>query len=229
MSWRTVLVRSLNTGMAIVAERMTHQEMRQAIVHYGFGSRTRCGIPGETAGLVTSAEHWSDYTQSSVSFGHEIAVTPVQMVRAFSAFARGGMLTKVRVFAGPDAGDERPPFRFVRRACSPAIADLVREILGDVMIEGTGKPAQSSRYRLFGKSGTAQLPRPEGGGYFEHRYVSSFIAGAPLADPRLVVLCVIDDPDRSLGHWGAQVAGPVVRDVIDGTLAYLGVAPATGQ
>ena len=224
VSWRTVLVRSLNTGMAMVAERMTHQEMRQAIGRYGFGSRTRCGIPGETAGLVTSAERWSDYTQSSVSFGHEIAVTPVQMVSAFSAFARGGTMTKIRVLAGPDDGEDRPPFRFVRQVCSPAIADLVREILGDVMIEGTGMPAQSSRYRMFGKSGTAQLPRPEGGGYFEDRYVSSFIAGAPLADPRLVVLCVIDDPDRSRGHWGGQVAGPVVRDVIDGTLAYLGVA-----
>ncbi|MEE8459145.1 MAG: penicillin-binding protein 2, partial [Phycisphaerales bacterium] len=225
VSWRTVLVRSLNTGMAMVAQRMSHQEMRRAIGHYGFGRRTRCGIPGETAGLVTSAERWSDYTQSSVSFGHEIAVTPIQMVSAFSAFARGGMLTKVRIFAGPDDVQERPPFRFVNRVCSPAIADLVREILGDVMIDGTGRPAQSDRYRMFGKSGTAQLPRPEGGGYFEDRYVSSFIAGAPLADPRLVVLCVIDDPDRSLGHWGGQVAGPVVRDVIDGTLAYLGVGP----
>ncbi len=55
--------------------------------------------------------------------------------------------------------------------------------------------------------------------------MSSFIAGAPLRDPRVVVLCVIDDPDRSRGHWGAQVAGPVVRDVIDETLVYMGIAP----
>ena len=93
------------------------------------------------------------------------------------------------------------------------------------MIEGTGRHAQSQRYRLFGKSGTAQLPRPDGGGYVEDRYVSSFIAGAPLHEPRVVVLCVIDDPDRSRGHWGGRVAGPVVRDVIDETLAYLAVIP----
>ncbi len=224
VSWQEVLVRSLNTGMAIVAERMTHAEMRQAVTRFGFGERTRCGIPGETAGLVTSTARWNSYTQSSVSFGHEIGVTPVQMARAFSAFATGGMLPDVRILAGPPA-EKGPPVRFVRQVCSPSMASLVRDALAQVMTEGTGRPAQSRRYRLFGKSGTAQLPRPEGGGYFEDRYVSSFIAGAPLRDPRVVVLCVIDDPDRSRGHWGAQVAGPVVRDVIDETLVYMGIAP----
>ncbi len=224
VSWQEVLVLSLNTGMAMVAQRLTHAEMRDAVTRFGFGQRSRCGVPGETAGLVTPAARWNDYTQSSVSFGHEIAVTPIQMVRAFSVFARGGMLPEVRILAGP-TDDDGPPFRFVRQVCSPSTANLVREALAKVMTEGTGRPAQSKRYRLFGKSGTAQLPRPEGGGYFEDRYVSSFIAGAPLRAPRVVVLCVIDDPDRSLGHWGAQVAGPVVRDVIDETLVYLGVAP----
>ncbi len=225
VSWRNVLVQSLNTGMSIVAARMTHDEMRHGIARFGFGSRTRCGIPGETAGLLTPASRWSDYTQSSVSFGHEIAVTPIQMVRAFSAFARGGMLPTVRIVAGSPAAGDEPRFRFVRRVCRASTADLVREILGEVMIDGSGRRARSERYRLFGKSGTAQLPRPNGGGYFEDRYVSSFIAGAPLHEPRVVVLCVIDDPDRSRGHWGSQVAGPVVRDVIDGTLAYLAVLP----
>lgn len=224
VSWRDVLVRSLNTGMAMVAERMTHTEMREAVTRFGFGQRSRCGVPGETAGLITPAARWNNYTQSSVSFGHEIAVTPIQMARAFSVFARGGTLPEVRILAGP-TDEQGPPFRFVRQVCSPATASLVREALFEVMTEGSGRHAQSRLYRLFGKSGTAQLPRPEGGGYFEDRYVSSFIAGAPLRDPRVVVLCVIDDPDRSRGHWGARVAGPVVRDVIDETLVYLGVAP----
>jgi len=78
---------------------------------------------------------------------------------------------------------------------------------------------------MFGKSGTAQLPKAAGGGYHEDRYVSSFIAGAPYSDPRLVVLCIIDDPDRAKGHYGGAIAGPAVRDVIDGALAYLGVEP----
>jgi cell division protein FtsI/penicillin-binding protein 2 len=81
-------------------------------------------------------------------------------------------------------------------------------------------------YALFGKSGTAQLPREDGKGYFEDRYISSFIAGAPLETPKLVVLCVIDDPDRRIAHYGGVIAGPVVRDVLDSSLQYLGIAPA---
>ncbi len=224
-TWRTVLVESLNTGMAIVGERMTHAQMRDAVRRFGFGRLTRCGIPGESAGLLTPAARWSDYTQSSVAMGHEIAVTPVQMVQAFTAFARDGTLSPLRIIAA-DPRDTQ--YRFERRVCSPATARLVREVLRDVMEVGTGQRARSVRYQLFGKSGTAQLPRPEGGGYFEDRYVSSFIAGAPFADPRVVVLCVIDDPDRRLGHWGGDVAGPAVRDVIDGALEYLGVGAEEG-
>ena len=93
------------------------------------------------------------------------------------------------------------------------------------MTEGTGRRAESDRYVLFGKSGTAQLPRRDGKGYHEDRYISSFIAGAPIESPAIVVLCVIDDPDKSRGHYGGEIAGPVVRDVIEQTLSYLGVQP----
>ena len=111
-------------------------------------------------------------------------------------------------------------------AISTDMARQVREILEEVMTDGTGRQSQSERYRLFGKSGTAQLPKVQGGGYHEDRYISSFIAGAPFSQPEVVVLCVIDDPDRSLGAWyGGRVAGPVTRDVIDFTLEYMGVAP----
>ena len=222
-TWTEVLVRSLNTGMAIVAERMTPDQMQAALARFGFGRPTGCGLAGEIPGLVTPPGDWTSYTQSSVAMGHEIAVTPVQMVRAFSAFARDGTLPSPRITLRRD--DDRP-WEIVHRAIEPATARLVRTTMRRVMTEGTGRRAQSSRYRLFGKSGTAQLPRRDGGGYHEDRYVASFIAGAPLDSPRLVVLCVIEDPDPSKGaYYGGRVAGPVVRDVMDDVLAYLGVAP----
>ena len=86
---------------------------------------------------------------------------------------------------------------------------------------------KSDRYRLFGKTGTAQLPDRVNGGYHEHRYVSSFLGGAPYDDPRLVAMVVIDDPDRSIAHYGIQVAGPPVKDVLEEALSYLGV-PSDG-
>jgi len=227
-SWRMVLVKSLNSGMAIVSERMKRPDMRTLVASLGFGQSTWCGLPGETGGIVTSERNWSAYTQTSVAMGHEIAVTPVQMARAFCVFAADGRLPSATMRARTADAPylSRPVFE-------PEIAALTRRTLVRVMTEGTGTRAQSSTYSMFGKSGTAQLPKTEGGGYHEDRYVSSFIAGAPATTPRIVVLCVIDDPNRSLGTWyGGSTAGPVVRDLVDGVLPYLGVAPdllATGR
>jgi cell division protein FtsI/penicillin-binding protein 2 len=230
-SWRTVLVKSINSGMAIVAERLSEREMQSAVSRFGFGQPTRCGMPGETAGIVTSPRHWSHYTQTSVAMGHEIAVTPVQMVRGFSAFARDGTLPTLRITALDESVTGRQDeFRLIQRVLPVELVRTAREAMREVMTAGTGRLAESSQYQLFAKSGTAQLPKKGGQGYYEDRYVSSFIAGAPYADPRIVVLCVIDDPDRSTGHFGGAIAGPVVRDVVEGTLAYLGVPsdqPAT--
>ncbi len=222
VSWRRVLVKSINSGMAMVAERMSYDELQGAVAKFGFGRKTGCGLPGESAGLVTSAKRWTHHTQTSVPMGHEIAVTPVQMVRAFSVFARDGTLPTLRITVQTPEGEMYP----VRHQVIPVeVAMLVRSVLREVMVEGTGRRAQSDQYRIFAKSGTAQLPKPKGGGYFEDRYVSSFIGGAPLDDPRIVVLCVMDDPDKALGHYGGAIAGPVVRDIIDHTLTYLGVQP----
>jgi cell division protein FtsI (penicillin-binding protein 3) len=259
VTWKTVLVKSLNSGMAIIAERMNGREMREAVQRYGFGVKTGCGAAGESAGIVTDEKSWTSYSQVSVAMGQEIAVTPVQMVRAFSAFATDGLLPDLRLTlpieepglanegqavdpALPEAdgvvlrpaaattlktagADSSAGGSTGRRVLSESIARTAREAMRDVITEGTGRLAQSEKYALFGKSGTAQLPRKDGKGYYEDRYVASFIAGAPLHDPRIVVLCVIDDPDRSIDHFGGKIAGPVVRDLIDQTLTYLGVPP----
>jgi len=226
VSWKTVLVKSLNGGMAAAAERMSFSQMQSVLERFGFGRRTAVGIPGESEGLLTLPKGWTKYTQTSVCMGHELGVTPVQMVQAFSAFCRDGTLVPARLTLGEEgAGRDFPPPS--RRVISEAVALVAREAMEGVLTEGTGRKAQSEQYRMFGKSGTAQLPRPrgQGKGYFEDRYVSSFIAGAPFERPRIVCLVVIDDPDKARGHFGGSVAGPVCRDIVDQTLEYMGVAP----
>ena len=222
-SWRRVLVKSLNSGMAIVAERMQQSRLQELVSTLGFGHATACGLPGETRGIVTTPLNWSKYTQTSVAMGHEIAVTPIQMARAFCVFASDGSMPIPTIHA-LDQGTA-----VIRVPVYDAdTVQLTRETMELVMTEGTGRRAQSDQYSMFGKSGTAQLPKKEGGGYHEDRYISSFIAGAPAKQARIVVLCVIDDPDRSLGLWyGGSTAGPVVRDLVDRVLPYLGIAPDT--
>ena len=220
-TFRRVLVKSLNSGMAIVAERLTHGHLRTVVTNLGFGQATGCGLPGETAGILTSTKQWSHYTQTSVAMGHEISVTTLQLARAFAAFARDGTMPDLTMVAR----DARGPL-VQQRVFTADTVQITRQAMQDVMTEGTGRRVQSGLYSMFGKSGTAQLPKAEGGGYHEDRYISSFIAGAPVDDPQLVVLVVIDDPDRSKGRWyGSSTAGPVVRDLVDATLQYLGVAP----
>jgi len=221
-SWERVLVKSMNSGMAYAAERLTHGEMQNVLRAWGFGRRTGTGIPGESPGIITPPKRWNHHSQTSVAYGHELCVTPLQMVQAFSAFCRDGTMPDLRLTA---VDDRRAYVPVLRRAVNEDTAILTRGIMRKVMLEGTGQRAQSERYQIFGKSGTAQLPKKDGGGYHENRYVSSFVGAAPLDAPRVVVLCVIDDPDRKKGHYGGEVAGPCVRDVIDETLGYLGVVP----
>lgn len=220
-TFRRVLVKSLNSGMAIVAERLSESQLRAMVTRLGFGRTTGCGLPGETGGIVTPASRWSHYTQTSVAMGHEISVTTLQMVRAFCAFARDGTMPDLTLLARR-AGEPLVQ----QRVFTPATVHAARSAMRQVMSEGTGRRVQSALYSMFGKSGTAQLPIAEGGGYHEDRYVSSFIAAAPAHDPAIVVLCVIDDPDRSKGRWyGSVTAGPVVRDLVERVLPYLGVGP----
>ena len=225
VSWKTVLVKSLNGGMAMVAMRMSFEQLQQAVRDFGFGQKVAMGIPGESAGIVTAPGKWSKYTQTSVAMGHEIAVTPIQMVRAFSAFARDdGTMVQPRLVMPRGSGE-----RGVNRTAAstpvidPKVLTVAREAMLGVVEEGTARKAQSAHYRMFGKTGTAELAVPGQRGYDRDRYVASFIAAAPATNPRLVVLCVIDDPDKRKGHFGGSIAGPVVRDVVDDALQYLGV------
>ncbi len=224
-TWRFVLVKSLNAGMAIAAEKMKFKDMQACLRSFGFGRRLGLDPVMEAEGIVTSPKAWRVTTQTSVCMGHEVAVTPVQMAHAFTAFCRDGTMAPLRLVLPTDeaaALDADRPVDGVR-VIPESIALLTREVMGDVMVEGTGRRAQSALYRIFGKTGTAQLPRPNGKGYYEDRYVANFLGGAPLTQPRIAVCAVIDDPDKRRAHFGGETAAPMARDIIDETLQYLGV------
>ncbi len=244
MTWPLVLVNSSNIGMVKAGQRLSHEQMHRLVTRFGFGSRTNIGLPGETGGIVTPMSRWKNYTQVSVSYGHEIAVTPVQMVRAYSAFARtgelAGTLPTLRLTAVES--DEAPPVTF--RVLPAGVAKATRETLVGVatVIEDRWMkketPEGGWRYTMFGKSGTAKIPlgaAPQGmraprgtKGYYENQFISSFIAGAPVENPQLVLIAIIDDPGTAEGRaraerYGSAAAGPVARRVLERSLTYLGV------
>lgn len=247
MTWIEVLINSSNIGMVKGGTRMDFAPMRSGILRFGFGSTTGIGLPGETAGLVTTMPKWSHWTQESVAYGHEISVTPVQMARAYCAFARSGemagTLPTVRLLAANPGIAESDA---IVRALPAELATLTRNTLRHVaakveknMAAYADAPESGWQYQMFGKSGTAEIAlgkapegmkRPRGStGYFDNQYNSSFVAGAPLETPRLLVVVVIDDPGPELverkKHYGSRVAGPVARRVLERSLTYLGVTP----
>jgi cell division protein FtsI/penicillin-binding protein 2 len=146
------------------------------------------------------------------------------MVRAFSAFARpDGTMASPRMVLPRGSTDSDTFLPGSKQVITPAVLAEAKDALKTVLEGGTARYAQSLNYRIFGKTGTAELSIPGEKGYDRSRYMASFLAAAPLDNPRLVVICVIDDPDRRKGHFGGLVAAPVVRDVIDDSLQYLGV------
>jgi cell division protein FtsI/penicillin-binding protein 2 len=221
IDWDQVLVESSNIGMAIVGQRLGTARMAAAVDRFGFGRITGSGLPGESAGIVRPARKWNHYSVTSIPMGQEIAATPLQMVRAFSAFANGGLMVCPTILADEDG---RP---ILQRAIERNAADHVRQVLRRVVSDerGTGRRARSQRYAIWGKTGTAQVPDRVHGGYLEKAYTASFVCGAPLRHPRLIVLVVIHEPDPKIGYYGGTVAAPVAREVVDRTLTYLGVPP----
>lgn len=252
LSWSDVLVNSSNIGMIKGSLRLTSAQMHDICERFGFGRKTGIELPGEASGIVTPLKHWSVFSQSSVAHGYEIAVTPIQMVRAFCAFSRpgelAGTLPEVHLKAVvPDEGARAAAKDFQRgviyRVLPPGVAVLTREVMAKVAEAAESKmkdtPVGGWRYTMFGKSGTAQIPlsSPPGGkmkpkkqAYYEDQYNSSFIAAGPTEEPRLVVLVVIDDPGPKAisirHHYGSYVAAPVVRRVMERSLTYLGTAPS---
>lgn len=248
-TWADVLINSSNIGMVKTTRRMSDKQMHDAVIKFGFGFRTGVGLPGESPGIVTSLKAWSKYTQTSVAMGHEVAVTPIQMAHAYAAFARtgdlAGTLPPLRLVSpDPESPQQKPT-----RALPASIANLARETMRGVAHNLDLKMARLNadeplpRYDLFAKSGTAEIPlstpppgvkRPRGlKGYFPNQYNSSFIAAGPSEDPKLICVVVIDDPGpdrvRTNRHYGAVVAGPVVRRVMERSLAYLGVPPSYSE
>jgi len=217
LTWDKVLIQSSNIGMAIVAQRMGAAKLHQAVSDFGFGQATGAALPGESRGIVNPLHQWNHYSVTSVPMGQEIAVTPLQMVRAFAAFANGGLIPTPSILA---EHADRPVYQ---RAIDAETADQTRDVLHRVIAEGTGRRARSEKYRIWGKTGTAQVPDRTHGGYIEDAYTASFVCGAPLRRPQIVVVVVVHRPDKSIGHYGGTVAAPAAKQIVEQSLEYLGI------
>ncbi len=227
LSFEDVVAKSSNIGMAKLGKRLGNRRLQAALRAYGFGQKTGVGIVGESEGIVPPPHQWTSFSTTSVPMGQEIAVTPVQMVRAFASLVNGGRLVEpfmVRAILASDGGvvQEHKPTS-PREILNRGVANTMRDvILTGVVNHGTGTQAALGRYQVVGKTGTAQVPKP-GGGYVPDAYVSSFVGAVPRQDPRLVVFVAVRRPVKSIGYYGGTVAAPAARQIMASALAYLQV------
>jgi len=223
LSFKEVIEHSSNIGTVKVAQRLGKETLYAYIRKFGFGSLTEIDLPGEVRGIVRSPKAWSKISITSVPIGQEIAVTPIQLIRAISCVANNGILVKPKLLKSVQDKEGRIiksfPTKNVRRVISPETARTLTEILAGVVENGTGKRARVSGYKTCGKTGTAQKAKPTGG-YYRRKYVSSFV-GFVLKDeqPIISVLVVVNEPRG--GHFGSTVCAPVFKKIATETLRYL--------
>ncbi len=221
-----VLWKSSNIGATKIAYRLgpdTHHRMLKAL---GFGSPTGSGFPQESSGLLRSWKSWRPVDRANIAFGQGVNVSALQLASATAAIANGGVWVQPHFVLGRSApGGEftlaAPPL--TRTAMRPETASTLLAMMEGVTgPEGTGKRAALPGIRVGGKTGTAQKLDPRTGAYSENKYIAWFIGAAPLDDPRLVMVVMLDEP-KGIAHTGGAVAAPVFAKVAGAQLARLGI------
>jgi len=230
LTFSDVIIHSSNVGAIRIGQDLGARRLHAMLRNFGFGRPSGVELPGESAGLLRPSSDWTPLSVASVSMGQEVAVTPIQLAAALSVVANGGTLNRPRIVRAVLERDgrlrERRPVERLRQVISPATAFTLKEILRGVVEKGTGRKARLDGYTAAGKTGTAQKIGPSGT-YEKGRYVSSFIGFAPVEDPRIVVVVMVDEPRRH-GFYGGIVAAPVFKAISEDVLRYLRVPPVRG-
>jgi len=225
LSFREVIEQSSNIGTTKIAQKMGGPMFYKYAKRFGFGRKTGINLEGEVPGTLRPPSQWSKTSIGAIPIGHEVAVTPVQLVTAISAIANDGVAMKPYVvrYIKDDQDELIRSFepQIIDRVMSDDTAQRVKSILHGVVEIGTGKRAQVEGVKVAGKTGTAQ--KVIDGQYSHSRFYASFIGFAPLDDPQVAVVVVFDEPRPS--YYGGTVAAPVFQEIVEKTLRYLAANP----
>jgi cell division protein FtsI/penicillin-binding protein 2 len=231
LSVQDILVKSSNIGAAKLALSIGEQKFYEYIRRFGFGDRTGIELPGEIPGVIRPPQTWSKISITRIPMGHEVGVTPLQMMVAMATIANGGKLVTPRIVKSVTAGDGKTITTFsptvLRQVISPETAAQVGNALrGVVSDRGTAAAAAVPGFTISGKTGTAQKVDPKGG--YEHgKYVVSFSGYLPSDHPEFVGIVVLDDAKTSKPelNYGGLVAGPIFSRIAEKAARYLDLQP----
>jgi cell division protein FtsI (penicillin-binding protein 3) len=210
-----IIEKSSNVGTAKIALQMQPQEMWDMFTTVGFGTQPKFGFPGAVAGRLRPYKSWRPIEQATMSYGHGISVSLIQLARAYMIFARDGDMIPLsfqRVSQAPVG----------QRVVSEKTAREMRDMLEMATSPtGTAPKSQVPSYRVAGKTGTAHKVVA---GKYANKYVASFVGFAPASNPRIIIAVMVDEPSNGM-HYGGDVAAPIFATVAANALRSLNVAP----
>jgi cell division protein FtsI/penicillin-binding protein 2 len=230
LSVADILAESSDVGAIKVALRLGDERFYKYIRAFGFGEQTGIELPGETRGLTKPVERWSKVSIGAISMGQEIGISPLQLISLISTIANDGVHVPPRIVAGtlsPQTASQNTPQTIAfqpaegTRVISSLTAAEMRQMLQGVVLHGTGRRAILEGYSSGGKTGTAQKVDPATGLYSKTKYVASFAGFAPINDPQIAVVVILDS---AVGlHQGGQVSAPVFQRIMQQVLEYMHV------
>ena len=231
LSVADILAESSDVGAIKVALRLGDDRFYKYIRAFGFGQQTGIELPGETRGLMKPVERWSKVSIGAISMGQEIGISPLQLASLISTIANDGVHVPPRIVAGTIAAGTIAPrnapqtvaFQPVTgtRVISSLTAAEMRQMLQGAVLHGTGRKALLEGYSSAGKTGTAQKVDPNTGAYSKTKYVASFAGFAPINDPQIAVVVILDS---AVGlHQGGQISAPVFQSITQQVLEYMHV------
>jgi cell division protein FtsI (penicillin-binding protein 3) len=213
-----VIQKSSNIGTSKISFMLTPQDMWGMFDSVGFGQQYKIGFPGVAAGLLRPYKNWQKIEQATMSYGHGIAMSLLQLTHAYTVFARDGELIDLTLIKKDNADAVGGARIFSART----VQDMRTMMHMATEPGGTAPKAQVVGYTVAGKTGTAY--KVEGNGYNKNKYVATFAGLAPVGQPRIVVAVMVDDPSAN-GHFGGVVAAPVFSQIVSETLRTLLVTP----
>jgi cell division protein FtsI (penicillin-binding protein 3) len=209
-----VIQKSSNVGSAKIALSLPPQTLWEMLNDVGFGTLTGSGFPGEVSGKLRPYRTWRPIEQATMSYGHGIAVSLLQLARAYTLFSTEGKLKPVSLLRLDNVPDGK---RVISRNTALAVSEMLELV---AQPGGTATQARINGYRVAGKTGTAH--KLEGKGYAKNRYLSTFVGYAPASDPRFVIAVMLDEPSAGQ-YFGGAVAAPVFSRVMAGALRMMNV------
>ena len=222
LSAMDVIVKSSNIGTARIAMEIGAERQQDFLTSLGFTKATPVELSEAPSGAPLLPRNWSEISTMTISYGHGLSSSPLHLATGYASLLNGG--TRVEPTLIRRATLQNGP-----RVVSEAVSTQARDMLRQVVVRGTASFGEVAGYEVGGKTGTADKPKENGGGYYDDKVITTFASVFPANDPKYILIVTFDEPSENSGAEPRRTAGwtavPVAAEMIRRTAPLLGLRP----